>query len=146
MLFPASLFHNIICYNIIQYKLKVNSHFFNIWYTLLGKYNNIGIGIKENMKNILYKQKKKLSCLILSTVLITACILPLTGCGTELTLTTPISITDYKLNTYVQISSYTNVNKSIILEAISLCDHYEHIFHGLLQRANCIRSTIKKHQ
>ena len=51
-----------------------------------------------------------------------------TGCGTELTLTTPISITDYKLNTYVQISSYTNVNKSIILEAISLCDHYEHIF------------------
>ena len=97
------------------------------------------------MKNILYKQKKKLSCLILSTVLITACILPLTGCDTELTLTTPISITDYKLNTYVQISSYTNVNKSIILEAISLCDHYEHIFSRTLA-ANCIRSTIKKHQ
>lgn len=96
------------------------------------------------MKNILYKQKKKLSCLILSTVLITACILPLTGCGTELTLTTPISITDYKLNTYVQISSYTNVNKSIILEAISLCDHYEHIFSRTLAASELYKVNNKE--
>lgn len=96
------------------------------------------------MKNILYKQKKKLSCLILSTVLITACILPLTGCGTDLTLTTPISITDYKLNTYVQISSYTNVNKSIILEAISLCDHYEHIFSRTLAASELYKVNNKE--
>lgn len=52
----------------------------------------------------------------------------LTGCNSKFTLTSPITVTDYKLNTYVQIDSYTNVNKDVLTEAIKLCDYYEHIF------------------
>lgn len=72
--------------------------------------------------------KKHIISRFLSYVLILSCISGLTGCGTGLTLTTPISITDYKLNTYVQIDSYTNVNKQILSDAVGLCDYYEHIF------------------
>lgn len=96
------------------------------------------------MNNIFYKRKKHMSCLILAAILITSCIFPLTGCNNELTLTTPISITDYKLNTYVQISSYTNVKKDIISEAVSLCDYYEHIFSRTLATSELYKVNNKE--
>lgn len=49
----------------------------------------------------------------------------LTGCGT---LQDPITVTDYKLNTYGSISSYTNVKQSVLHEVLNLCDDYEKMF------------------
>ncbi|MBQ4282631.1 MAG: FAD:protein FMN transferase [Lachnospira sp.] len=56
----------------------------------------------------------------------------LTGCGT--TIKDPVSVTGYKLNTYVTIKSYTTGGHSttklnqILDEALSMCDKYEMLF------------------
>lgn len=81
---------------------------------------------------------------VLTIALIMSFILPLTGCGTDLTLTTPISITDYKLNTLVQIDCYTNIDKSVLTEAVSLCDYYEHIFSRTLTTSELYKVNNKE--
>lgn len=53
----------------------------------------------------------------------------LTACEKPaVTLTTPESVNGFKLNTYVQIDSYTSVSKNTLTEALNLCDYYENIF------------------
>ena len=53
----------------------------------------------------------------------------LTACEKPaVTLTTPKSVNGFKLNTYVQIDSYTSVSKNTLTEALNLCDYYENIF------------------
>ena len=54
--------------------------------------------------------------------LLTACQKP------AVTLNTPESVNGFKLNTYVQIDSYTSVSKNTLTEALNLCDYYENIF------------------
>lgn len=49
------------------------------------------------------------------------------GCSNA-ALSEPITVTGYKLNTYVRIDSYTNVSKSVLQEALNLCDTYEKLF------------------
>ena len=87
----------------------------------------------------LSKHTRHISALILTAAVMLSFLLFLTGCGTGLTLTTPISVTDYKLNTYVQIDSYTGVNKSVLTDAIALCDYYEHIFSRTLSTSELYR-------
>lgn len=70
-----------------------------------------------------------ISILLSSWMLVMTCI---TGCGT--TLKDPVSVTGYKLNTYVTIKTYTtggyNTKKlnDILDETLALCDHYELMF------------------
>ena len=40
----------------------------------------------------------------------------------------PISITDYKLNTYVTVTIYDSTNTALLDECMSLCDKYELLF------------------
>lgn len=55
-----------------------------------------------------------------------------TGCGT--TLTTPVSVTGYKLNTYVSVKAYTTGGHTtsklnqILNDALAMCDYYELLF------------------
>lgn len=44
------------------------------------------------------------------------------------TLTTPESVNGFKLNTFVQIDSYSGIPKKTLNEALNLCDYYENIF------------------
>lgn len=55
------------------------------------------------------------------------CILGTTSCQ-KAALTDPITVTGYKLNTYVRIDSYTNVSQSVLKECLTLCDTYERLF------------------
>lgn len=80
----------------------------------------------------------------LALLAILSSLLSLTGCGTTLTLSTPVSVTDYKLNTYIQIDSYTNVNKSVLTDAVALCDYYEHIFSRTLATSELYRVNNKE--
>lgn len=60
------------------------------------------------------------------------CILTGTGCQ-QMTLSDPITVTGYKLNTYVSISSYTSVSKSVLNDCLALCDTYEQLFSRTLE-------------
>ena len=60
--------------------------------------------------------------IILSSFMFTACQEP------AVTLTTPESVNGFKLNTFVQIDSYTSVSKNTLNDALNLCDYYENIF------------------
>mgnify|MGYP007097387484 FL=1 len=60
--------------------------------------------------------------IILSSFILTACQKP------AVTLTTPESVNGFKLNTFVQIDSYTSVSKNTLNDALNLCDYYENIF------------------
>ena len=69
----------------------------------------------------------------------------LTGCNSKkLALSSPISVTDYKLNTYVQIDSYTNVNKNVLSDALGLCDYYEHIFSRTLETSELYKVNTQQ--
>ncbi len=72
-------------------------------------------------------------CSLMSTILLLSCVLvSLAGCGT--TLKDPVSVTGYKLNTYVTIKAYTTGGHStqeldaILTDALALCDYYELMF------------------
>ena len=54
--------------------------------------------------------------------LLTACQKP------AVNLTTPESVNGFKLNTFVQIDSYSGIPKKTLNEALNLCDYYENIF------------------
>ena len=78
-----------------------------------------------------YSMKKfnKIKCFSYAfTVILTLSFL-LTACEKPaVTLTTPESVNGFKLNTFVQIDSYTSVSKNTLTEALNLCDYYENIF------------------
>ena len=59
------------------------------------------------------------------TPLLILCMLSACGCQTR--LSDPVTVTGYKLNTYVQISSYINVSKSVLNGCLDLCDTYEQL-------------------
>lgn len=63
-----------------------------------------------------------LSVIIMLCGFFSGCSLP------KQTLTDPVNVTGYKLNTYVSIDSYTNVSKNVLNEALALCDYYEKKF------------------
>ena len=68
----------------------------------------------------------------------------LTACEKPaVTLTTPKSVNGFKLNTYVQIDSYTSVSKNTLTEALNLCDYYE-FFQGLRKTASYQRLILTR--
>lgn len=78
-----------------------------------------------------YSMKKfnKIKCFSYVFTVILALGFVLTACEKPVvTLTTPESVNGFKLNTYVQIDSYTSVSKNTLTEALNLCDYYENIF------------------
>lgn len=66
----------------------------------------------------------------IATILTTG--IAVTGCSNPLTFTqneiSPVTVTDFKLDTYVSISSYDNTDESVLKDALALCDKYEDIF------------------
>lgn len=78
----------------------------------------------------------KAAVLILLSMTLTACSL-----NSSNALQNPVKVTGYKLNTYVDIRSYTNVDKSVLEGAMSLIDSYENMLSihkedALLYRVN----------
>ena len=75
------------------------------------------------------KKFNKIKCFSYVFTVILALGFVLTACEKPVvTLTTPESVNGFKLNTYVQIDSYTSVSKNTLTEALNLCDYYENIF------------------
>ena len=76
------------------------------------------------MNNLVILQKPahlrhRTASLVLYIVIINCMLSALTGCNSKkLALSSPISVTDYKLNTYVQIDSYTNPSMATISTAM----------------------------
>lgn len=89
------------------------------------------------MKNTHFQQKKiisshkfqirQLTCIVLCSITFCSVLL---GCSTPVTvINDPVTVTGFKLNTYVAISGYTsNSTKDILNEALNLCDKYELLF------------------
>ena len=75
----------------------------------------------KKLNKITYFSYVILGILILG-FLLTACQKP------AVTLTTPESVNGFKLNTFVQIDSYSGIPKKTLNEALNLCDYYENIF------------------
>ena len=102
------------------------------------------------MNNLVILQKPahlrhRTASLVLYIVIINCMLSALTGCNSKkLALSSPISITDYKLNTYVQIDSYTNVNKNVLSDALGLCDYYEHIFSRTLETSELYKVNTQQ--
>lgn len=64
-------------------------------------------------------------------VLLTVCILVIVGYNStskSITTAEPITITDYKLNTYVTITIYDSRDNSLLDDCLALCDKYELLF------------------
>ncbi len=76
-------------------------------------------------------------CAILAIILVISA-LSLSGC-TKANLSEPLSVTDFKLNTVVQIKVYNNVSQDILDNCLNLCDQYD----LLLSRTN-EESTLYK--
>ena len=102
------------------------------------------------MYNLVILQKPahlrhRTASLVLYIVIINCMLSALTGCNSKkLALSSPISVTDYKLNTYVQIDSYTNVNKNVLSDALGLCDYYEHIFSRTLETSELYKVNTQQ--
>ena len=102
------------------------------------------------MNNLVILQKPahlrhRTASLVLCIVIINCMLSALTGCySKKLALSSPISVTDYKLNTYVQIDSYTNVNKNVLSDALGLCDYYEHIFSRTLETSELYKVNTQQ--
>ena len=89
------------------------------------------------MKNTYFQQKKiisshkfqirQLTCIVLCSITFCSVIW---GCSTPVTvINDPVTVTGFKLNTYVAISGYTsNSTKNTLNEALNLCDKYELLF------------------
>ena len=75
----------------------------------------------KKLNKITYFSYVILGILILG-FLLTACQKP------AVNLTTPESVNGFKLNTFVQIDSYSGIPKKTLNEALNLCDYYENIF------------------
>ena len=78
-----------------------------------------------------YSMKKfnKIKCFSYAFTVILTLSFVLTACEKPaVTLTTPESVNGFKLNTFVQIDSYSGIPKKTLNEALNLCDYYENIF------------------
>ena len=72
-----------------------------------------------------------------------------TGCssvaGRPLALSEPLSVSGFKLNTYVEIRGYdTTSDKKLLTEALDLCDRYELIFSRTLEDSEL--SRLNRHE
>jgi len=65
-------------------------------------------------------------------VLLTICIFFIWGYGatsqSPITANEPITVTDYKLNTYVTITIYDSKDRTLLDDCLALCDKYELLF------------------
>ena len=75
--------------------------------------------------------RKSLKTIIAITVS-TAAFTGLAGCGNGVIFSQsdkePVTVNDFKLDTYVSITGYDNADEAVLKEALSLCDKYEDIF------------------
>lgn len=102
------------------------------------------------MNNLVILQKPahlrhRTASLVLYIVIINCMLSALTGCNSKkLALSSPISVTDYKLNTYVQIDSYTNVNKMyypMLLACVIITNTFSQ---EPLKQVSFIKSTLNR--
>lgn len=76
---------------------------------------------KNRRHSLLYKYLCPVICMMF--VFLTMC--TLTGCQKN---TDPVTVTGFKLNTYVAISAYDSTDKALLQECLDLADHYEDMF------------------
>lgn len=94
--------------------------------------------------NLLTPIKRRWLSILTALCMSVSALFCITGCMGDNVLTTPITVTDYKLNTYVRISSYSNVRKEILTDALKLCDTYEHIFSRTLASSELYKVNHKE--
>lgn len=92
--------------------------------------------MKPSVKRRIFKFKRRRNLRIFSIFLTLVMLINITvltsGCSAPMSF--PVSVTGYKLNTYVTLSAYTAGNHSaeeldsILNEALALCDTYELLF------------------
>lgn len=91
------------------------------------------------MHNILQQNKvfKKLSLLLL--LLFSSSLLP--SCSKNIE---PTTVSGFKLNTYISITAYSEVDRSILDKCLVLCDTYENLFSRT--RENSTLSKVNNHE
>lgn len=100
------------------------------------------------MKKTLYRSYRIICLCILASVL-TAALSAAAGCsspaGHSFALPEPLSVSGFKLNTYVEIKGYdTTSNRKLLTEALNLCDRYEMIFSRTLPDSEL--SRLNRHE
>ena len=92
----------------------------------------------------LYKARRFLCLITVASLVIAMCGCS-TGTGKALYLSDPVTVTDFKLNTYVSVASYTTGGystsqlKDVLKEALALCDTYELMFSRTKPEGNLYR-------
>lgn len=76
-------------------------------------------------------------------LLLTVCSFTVWGCQTRV-LSDPVTVSGYKLNTYVSISSYDNVTQAVLNGCLDLCDEYEQLCSRTLEGSTLYR--VNHHQ
>lgn len=79
-------------------------------------------GYNQFVMKIFFKKTIKTHFALLMVI----CIFAASGCQKKI-LSDPVTVTGYKLNTYVSISSYDNVSQSVLNGCLDLCDEYERL-------------------
>lgn len=100
------------------------------------------------MKKTLYRFYRIICLCMLASVLIAA-LTAVSGCsstaGHSIALPEPLSVSGFKLNTYVEIKGYdTTSNRKLLTEALNLCDRYEMIFSRTLPDSEL--SRLNRHE
>lgn len=76
----------------------------------------------------------------LAISIILSALMPLSGCQKpQVTLSTPETVSGFKLNTFVKIDSYTSISRDKLNEALNLCDYYENIFSRTMESSELYR-------
>ena len=101
------------------------------------------------MNNLIILQnahlRQRTASLVLCIAIISCMLSALTGLWVARSLPEfAYNVTDYKLNTYVQIDSYTNVNKNVLSDALDLCDYYEHIFSRTIETSELYKVNTQQ--
>ncbi len=71
----------------------------------------------------------KLLCLFMTVVLTAG----LWGCFPARQNSEPVTVSGFKLNTYVSVTAYSKCDEKILTECLALCDKYERIFSRTLE-------------
>lgn len=100
------------------------------------------------MKKTLYRLYR-IICLCMLASVLTAALSAAAGCsspaGHSFALPEPLSVSGFKLNTYVEIKGYdTTSNRKLLTEALNLCDRYEMIFSRTLTDSEL--SRLNRHE
>lgn len=100
------------------------------------------------MKKTLYRLYR-IICLCMLASVLTAALSAAAGCsspaGHSIALPEPLSVSSFKLNTYVEIKGYdTTSNRKLLTEALNLCDRYEMIFSRTLPDSEL--SRLNRHE